>query len=60
MTEEKKDIPFLCKIGLHSYEDKISFDHLKVKGMEVPFRARTVCKYCNKVKHEVTGHVTVK
>ncbi len=52
---EDPKTPFLCKISLHFYKDKLVLDFLNVKNGKIPFRLHKMCKKCGYVKDEVIG-----
>ncbi len=47
--------PFLCKIRLHFYKDKLVLDYLNTKDGKIPFVLRKICRKCRHIKHEVKG-----
>lgn len=51
---------FLCKIGIHSYEDEINFEYTKASTDSVPCMIRQICKRCGKIRKEVTGSFSLK
>lgn len=49
---------FYCKIGLHSYKDRVLYDYEKVKNVTektIPCIMREECERCGKIRNEVKG-----
>jgi len=45
---------FLCRIGLHSFQDKIQLDiETPRRGIEIPVIFKEECKRCKKVRNWV-------
>ena len=45
----------LCKIGLHSYKDRVLYDYLNATEESVPCILREECIRCGKIRNELKG-----
>lgn len=45
----------LCKIGLHSYKDRVLYDYLNATEESVPCILREECERCGKIRNELKG-----
>jgi len=51
---------FLCKIGLHKYEDHIKIGRADLSELETPIEAKEVCRWCKKLRKEVRFFIKLK
>ena len=51
----KEKVNFLCKIGLHSYKDRVLYDYINASEESVPCILREECVRCGKIRNELKG-----